>query len=143
VCLKLKVAQPANPQQQQQQQINREDLEELIRQQLRGDGNLQQQQQQQQQGDVLDVWLVNTHLDHASPEIRARQMQVRGSTKLYAQWVGGCLLYPSDGVYQVAELLKVPLLLVNQHGFSNLKFIVCSGCDVSSTTSRCKQHSDA
>jgi hypothetical protein len=74
VCLKLKLSQPANSsQQQQQQQISRQDLEELIRQQMQGDGSLQQQQQQ---GDVLDVWLVNTHLDHASPEIRARQMQV-------------------------------------------------------------------
>jgi hypothetical protein len=83
VCLKLKLTHAAPN---QQQQCSREQLEDSIRQQMSGgsgDGvSAQQQQQQQQQakqqGDVMDVWLVNTHLDHASPEIRARQMQVWG-----------------------------------------------------------------
>jgi len=75
VCLRLKLS-PAAAEQQQQQQCSRQQLEELIRQQMdeAGEGSIQQQQQQQR--DVVDVWLVNTHLDHASPEIRARQMQV-------------------------------------------------------------------
>ena len=143
VCLKLKLTQAAPH---KQQQCSREELEESIRQQMLGNGVSTQQQQQQQQGkqqgDVMDVWLVNTHLDHASPAIRARQMQVRLGAGAGGSREGNVLTpkeLSTDRGPGIGTSTIMPL-----HGSSNYFGNTCMPSHVSGLTEQwCSMHSQA
>lgn len=72
VCVQLRLSQPPPPPQQQHVQQQAPKQQQPLGSDLAaaaGNGS--------SADSAVFVWLVNTHLDHATPEIRARQMQVR------------------------------------------------------------------
>lgn len=120
VCLRLKLSQRlANMQQQQELNAVQDEGATRSSDSSHGAGSqhVQQQQQQQQprqQDDrCAEVWLVNTHLDHATAEIRAKQMQVGACEALSVLQV---TLAARSGWHQCRQQQLVPISLWHGRG---------------------------